>query len=85
MPKACNTIEARFCDDLFKKYSEQAKENPMWSLMLSSVGDLVKMVDNSPSAQGKVREILNDICEHWPVIREMNENAETDELPNHPE
>lgn len=85
MPKVYSTVEAKFCNDLFSKYAEQAKGSPMLSLMLSSVGDLVKMVDNSPSAQGKVREIFGDICESWPIVKEMCESAETDRLPNYPE
>lgn len=69
MAKQYKTIEAKFCGQLFERFAAQAKGNPMFSMMLSSVGNLVKMIDDNPSAQEKVREILDSIVIEWPQNR----------------
>lgn len=68
MAREYQSVEARYCADLFSQYAKQAEGNPMLSLMLSSVGDLVMVIDSTPEAQAKVREILDTIVAEWPTV-----------------
>ena len=66
MAKVFESLEARFCALLFDEFAAQASGGKMFSLLLSSVKNLVVMIDGSESGQAKVREIMGYICEHWP-------------------
>lgn len=66
MSKLFESKEARFCAGLFELFGSQAAGGPMFSMMLSSVKNLIKVIDDSENGQKKVREIMDYICERWP-------------------
>lgn len=71
MAKVFDSAEARFCAHLFEVFGSQASGGPMFAMMLSSVKNLIKMIDSSENSQGKVREIMGHICDSWPQWEEM--------------
>lgn len=79
MTKEFQTPEAKFCADLFDRVVSGGKLNPMFKVLASTVGNLIKMIESDEAGQAKVREIMDDICQRWPEVRaEVTVDGKTD-------
>lgn len=68
-PKRYQSVEAQFCQEVAGHFTADAPKVSMLSILLSNIGDLITMIDNSEGAQLKAGEVLDYVAAEWPNRR----------------